>query len=142
VIKIRQVDGSDDEIGEVLRDLHLSCFGDTAPQIDPPLSLWWLAYHDGMPMAFGGMERSKKFADVGYLCRSGVLPGYRGQGLQLRLIRAREAKARKLGWVWMRTDTTGNPASGNTLIRAGYRLFTPETPWAFDHSIYWRKKLV
>ena len=139
--RIREVDGFDDDTGELLKALHQEVFLDTAPQIDPEVGLWWIAYAGREPVAFAGMEESKAVPNAGYLSRSGVRYDHRGRQLQLRLIRAREAKARKLGWTLMRTDTTDNPQSANTLIRAGYRLFKPEVPWAFAHSLYWRKPL-
>jgi GNAT superfamily N-acetyltransferase len=140
-IRLRSVDGFDDDIGETLKQLHDDCFGDTAPQINPEEGFWWLAYDGREPVAFAGMEASNAVCCAGYLSRSGVRADYRGQGLQLRLIRAREGKARRLGWSLLRTDTTDNPASSNTLIKAGYRLFMPEVPWAFAHSLYWKKNL-
>lgn len=140
--RIREVDGFDDDIGELLRNLHDETFGDTAPQIDPERGLWWLLYAGREPVGFAGMKPSEGEAHAGYLTRSGVLPIHRGKRLQLRLIRVREAKARKLGWTALRTDTTDNTPSANTLIRAGFKLFKPDVPWAFAHSLYWRKNLV
>ena len=34
-----------------------------------------------------------------------------------------------------------NCVSANNFIRAGYRLFEPQVPWAWAHSLYWRKQL-
>lgn len=140
------MDGTDDDNAETLRWLHTACFGTSAPQVDPDMDHWWIAYQGQEPAAFAGMSQTVAHKDVGYLKRSGVLHEHRGQGLQLRLIRAREALARKLGWTVMVTDTTNNPASANTIIKAGYRLYSPEYPWAFtcsmgDHSLYWKKTL-
>ncbi|MCP1850452.1 hypothetical protein ACVIWU_002388 [Bradyrhizobium sp. USDA 4509] len=30
----------------------------------------------------------------------------------------------------------------NDFIRRGYRLFEPVSPWAWQHTLYWRKELV
>lgn len=139
--RIREVDGHEEEIADTLKELHTETFQDTAPQIDPNSGFWWLCYFDGdTPVAFAGLEPSAVWDDVGYLNRSGVIKAHRGNGLQLRLIRAREAKAKRLGWAVMRTDTTDNIPSANTLIRAGYRLFEPNVRWAFENSLYWRKE--
>src|SRR5580692_4559833 len=35
------------------------------------------------------------------------------------------------------TDTTDNLASANNFIRAGYRLYRPQSPWAWPNSLYW-----
>jgi phage terminase large subunit len=39
----------------------------------------------------------------------------------------------------MQADTTDNIASANNFIRAGYRLYRPDFPWAWPHTLYWRK---
>jgi hypothetical protein len=50
-------------------------------------------------------------------------------------------KARELGWNWVITDTTDNPASANSLINAGFKIYTPSSPWSYKHSIYWKYKI-
>jgi GNAT superfamily N-acetyltransferase len=80
--------------------------------------------------------------DTAYLSRAGVLPAWRGQGLQRRLIALRERLARRQGFVWMISDTTDNVPSSNNLIKAGYKLIEPSAPWANSESLYWSKKLV
>ena len=144
--RIRRVDGNDDEIADTLKWMHTVCFGDSAPQIEPDLWFWWIAYLGREPCAFASMCEARATPNLGYLSRSGVFREHRGHGLQYRLIRVREALARKFGWTAMITDTTNNPASSNTLIKAGYRLYQPKHPWAFNcdmgqHSLYWEKDL-
>jgi phage terminase large subunit len=39
----------------------------------------------------------------------------------------------------MHSDTTDNLASANNFIRAGYRLYQPQNPWAWPNTLYWRK---
>jgi GNAT superfamily N-acetyltransferase len=78
---------------------------------------------------------------TGYLIRAGVLRKHRGQGLQRRFVRVREARARKNGWTSMVTDTTGATTSSNNLIRCGYRIFVPKRPWFAPETIYWSKQL-
>ena len=65
----------------------------------------------------------------------------RGNGLQKRLIKAREAQARKLGYTELISDTTGNPPSSNSLISCGFKVYEPEEPWGGSKTIYWIKKL-
>jgi len=62
-------------------------------------------------------------------------------GLQLRLMRALESRARQIGWDAVVSDTTDNLASANNFIRAGYRLYQPPCPWAWPNTLYWRKSI-
>ena len=77
------------------------------------------------PVAFGGIIPSTHVFNSGYFCRVGVLGKHCGHGLQLRLMRAVEARARLNGWCSVISDTTDNMHSANNFIRAGYRLFSP-----------------
>jgi hypothetical protein len=58
---------------------------------------------------------------------------------ELRLMRALESRARHNGWSAVVSDTTDNLASANNFIRAGYRLYQPQAPWAWGNTLYWRK---
>ena len=103
---------------------------------------WWIAYaEDGKPVGFAGLVRSTRWSDTGYFCRAGVLDGFTGHGLQKRLIKARLAQAKRLGWNWCITDTTDNPASSNSLIACGFKLYTPANPWSFKNALYWKYKV-
>jgi GNAT superfamily N-acetyltransferase len=142
--RIRRVDNTDEEVVHEIRTLHDATFGDTAPQIedaDFDEGWWWLASFEKEAIAFAGLLKSHRFNDCGYLCRVGVMPIHRGQGLQHRLIRVREAQAKRNGWAACITDTTDNVASANSLIRAGYRLYVPKEPWAMSTTLYWRRWL-
>jgi GNAT superfamily N-acetyltransferase len=139
VYTIREVDGEDDDISDTLDELHDACFLDSAPKVKY-YGYWWLAYHAATPVGFAGITPSTIGPGVGYLKRAGVLPAHRGRGLQRRLLKVRERKARQLGWTSVITDTTDNVPSANNLIKAGYLLFSPE-PWSFGHSLYWTKEL-
>lgn len=98
----------------------------------------WLAYHGDRPVAYAAMAPSLQWSNVGYLCRAGVIPEYRGLGIQKRLIRVRVNYAKKLNYVAVVTDTTSNPASANSLISCGFRMYEPMLPWAFKNTCYWR----
>ena len=139
--RIRIVDAFDDDVAETLTDLHRLTFFDTAamPQFD--LGAWWLAYHGDDPVAFAGVVPSIHARNCGYFSRVGVLQRHRGRRLQLRLMRAVEARGRRIGWHGVVSDTTNNPTSANNFIRAGYRLYEPEVPWAWSHTLYWRRSL-
>jgi GNAT superfamily N-acetyltransferase len=141
--RLREVDPTDDEVLDELQALHVATFGNTAPQPEYEKGFWWLAHQQGVedPIGFAGLSPSKVWKETGYLERCGIMPGHRGQRLQQRFLRVREAKARKLGWVLLRSDTTDNVVSANNLIKAGYRLFVPRFPWGFKGTLYWRKEI-
>lgn len=139
--RIREVDGEDEEIVDTIRILH-SLTSDF-PAIDPDdfeAGHWWIGYDKGgQAVSYAGMIQSPHYEDAGYFKRVGVMPRHRGHGLQVRHMRAMEARAKRNGWVCMVSDTTDGTHSANNFIRAGYRLFEPAYPWAYSHSLYWRK---
>jgi hypothetical protein len=139
--RIREVDGHDDEIVDTLADLHRLTFFDGAsiPEFDH--GHWWLAFHETVPVAFAGVVPSTRAYNAGYFCRVGVLKKHCGNALQLRLMRALESRARHNGWCFIVSDTTDNLASANNFIRAGYRLYQPQYPWAWPNTLYWRKSI-
>lgn len=137
--RVREVD-ADDEL-DTLTELHQATFGPgEAPMADFSEGHWWIAYtHREAPAAFLGIKQAILGPDVGYFNRVGVLPEYRGYGLQQRLMRAMQNKARRVGWSRIVTDTRENPHSANNIIRAGYRLFEPAKPWGLAGTLYWTK---
>ena len=144
VYRIREVDASDDDIAELIHELHDEVFGDSAPPVDPERGHWWLLYDvDGSREVAGFCGLTPTYSDptIGYLKRAGVLPMHRGKGLQRRLVRVREARARRNGWTHIVTDTTDNPPSANNLISCGYRIYRPPQPWGYPETIYWSKAL-
>lgn len=142
-LRFKEVDADNDQYHDDLLELHDLTFFDPNIRPDLPRGYWWLVYSEGHPppIGFCGLTITPADHTTGYLKRAGVLKAYRGQGLQGRMIRVREMKARKLGLTGMVTDTTDNPASANSLIKARYRVFEPAYRWAFNHSIYWKKDL-
>lgn len=137
--RIREVDGQDDEAADTLAELHRLTFFDGATNPDFDWGHWWLVYHEAIPVAFAGVVPSTHVRRAGYICRVGVLKQHCGRRLQLRLMRAMEARARRNGWSRLVSDTTQNIASANNFIRAGYRLYQPPNPWAYPDTLYWRK---
>lgn len=127
---------------DLLHSLHDDIFGDTAPQVDTTYGHWWIVYDEAEPVGFCGMVQSTLAPDIGYLKRSGIMPKYRGQGMQLRFLRVREAQARRNGWSAVISDTAyHNIHSSNNLAKAGYRMFEPPLRWAFSHGLYWIKDI-
>ena len=90
---VRQVDATVEKTAALLHWLQLEIL-----PLDVPASTtdgwWWVVFKDGQPVGFAGLYQASSWSDAGYLCRSGVLPLARGQGLQKRLLRVRENKAR------------------------------------------------
>ncbi len=140
--RIREVDGCDDEIADVLAELHRLTFFDGASIPEFDFGYWWLALHEKVPVAFAGLIPSTRACNAGYLSRVGVLKEHWGRALQLRLMRAMESRARHSGWSSVVSDTTNNLASANNFIRAGYRLYQPQYPWGWPNTLYWRKSIV
>ena len=137
--QIRAVDGEDDEISDVLTDLHRFTFFGSAPVPRFDSGYWWLAFHGRDPVGFAGLVPSTHVDNAGYFCRVGVLREHWGRALQLRMMRAIEARARASGWCSVVSDTTDNIVSANNFIKAGYRLCQPRHPWGWPHTLYWRK---
>ena len=142
MFRVRRADDTDiDDVSA----MDLECLPlDQAPPITWDSYHWWVAeWRDGssapVPAGYAAMRPSTRWSDAVYMARAGVLPFARGAGLQRRLLRTREACARRAGYLWAVTDTL-NPRSMNSLIHAGYRAFEPSEPWA-GGSTYWRKRL-
>lgn len=140
--RIREVNCQDDDVKDALCDLHEQTFLDRARVPDFEQGHWWMAFHRAKPVAFAGVVPSTHAANAGYFCRVGVVAEHCGHGLQVRLTRALETRARRNGWKTIVSDTTGNVTSANNFIRTGYRLYQPLSPWAWSHTLYWRKELV
>jgi len=139
--RIRAVDGQEEDVADTLADVHRLTFFSTAaiPTFDH--GHWWLAYRDAAPVGFAGLIPSTHAHNTGYFCRVGVLRSHSGNNLQLRFMRAMESQARRNGWSAVVSDTTDNSASANNFIRAGYQLYRPKIPWAWPHTLYWRKSM-
>ena len=139
--RIREIDTHEDDFEDVLTELHQLTFFSAAPVPKFDQGYWWLAFNEAEPVAFAGMVPSTHVFNAGYFCRVGVLSKHCGHRLQLRLMRALEMRARLNGWSSIVSDTTDNLSSANNFIRAGYRLFGPKNPWAWPHTLYWRKSI-
>lgn len=102
---------------------------------------WWLLKDEhGILCGFAGMVEMLPFESVGYLKRAYVSPDHRGHGLQIKMIEARIAKARELGWHQIVTETTSQHSARN-LARAGFEAVEVEQPWGPAGSMYFSKLL-
>lgn len=137
------VDPSSPEAQKTLRHFRDTLFPNDDP-VDTTRGLWWVIEEptEGLLAGFAGMHlRHQGNPLEAYLCLAGVLPEYRGLGLQRHLIRARLRKARALGLMRVVTDTYNNPASVNSLIACGFRSYMPDVPWKEDGAAYWEHTL-
>jgi ribosomal protein S18 acetylase RimI-like enzyme len=97
---------------------------------------WQIVEHDGVP--------------VGFHYRGGVLPGYRGHGLQRQMLRLREAEMRDRGLTTAVTYTDADgAASMRNLIAEGYRPYVPTPTTTLSGLgrlgrvgfVHWQKRL-
>lgn len=113
-------------VEKIVAELDRRCFPtDAAVEIDDDC-YWWLVWDKDKPVAFAGMRPCKETVNVGLvaLTRCGVVREYRGQGLQKRLLRARVAMARRLGFKQVVGYVKGfNLPSANSLIGTGFKLY-------------------
>ena len=137
---IKRVDVRKQSVQNRLSELQSKCLPYDQP-IDTNFGSWWIATDAGGDIGFAGLTRTVSWTDCGYLCRAGVVPNARGQGLQKKLINVRIRQAKAFGWKWLVTDTRFNPASANSLIACGFKMFEPTKPWGCKDTLYWRRKL-
>jgi len=144
-ILIRKVDVSKADVQAMLDGMIAACFDPDEWQSGAVpkarTGYWWIAFDDGVPCAFANMNPSVRWEQTGHLSIAGVMPEWRGQGLQKRLIMKRVAYARKLGWHTVITDTiNSNAPSMRSLIACGFRPYNPKVEWADkDSSVYWKR---
>jgi GNAT superfamily N-acetyltransferase len=139
MVKFRRIALTPDNV-KLLKAVQKTCLPYDATYTNKK-AWYWLGYHLQTPVAFCILAPSLQWKDCVYLARAGVIKEFRGQGLQKKMIQIRERWARKQGYEWAVTDTTENPASSNSLISTGYRLYEPSAPWGLAKALYWRKKL-
>lgn len=112
---------------------------------DDPVQLtgttWWIVEDAQGVAGFAGM-RPLKGESTGFLSRVGVSPRLRGKGVQRRLIRLREAQARREGLRWIITYTAPDnwPSIAN-LLKSGYQVYDPAWRWVGSDAVYFIKKI-
>jgi len=139
-MKIKRVDTRQPAVQTRLSALQKKCLPYDKPY-DTNHGYWWIATQDGVDCGFAGLVCSPWWSDCGYLIRCGVVSDCRGQGLQKKFIRVRIRQAKALKMNWVITSTYDNPASANSLISCGFKMFNPTKPWMTKHTSYWRLKL-
>jgi ribosomal protein S18 acetylase RimI-like enzyme len=137
-IVVRRVDINNALVRAGVSAMDVECFPLDQPFV-PAEGFWWVAFDDKKEAAYIGFKQSNQGEHTAYLERVGVLPKYRGNGLQVRLTRLALAYLRKNGWDTVVTDTRRNPASANSLINCGFKTYEPQYPWSFVDAVYWRR---
>ena len=107
-------------------------------------SEWFLIEDDGNPVAYCGWRKIN--ANIGELCRSGVLPEARGKGLQKYMLGYRESVMRNRQIILSVTTTDKNNfRSINNLIDCGYRACAkddwPTVKADKSGAVYWKKRI-
>ncbi len=101
------------------------------PPFLPPLEVegtsFWMVFVDGEPAAGGGLGLS---GGVAVLSGTAVLPRFRGQSLQRRLIRARLAHAAARGARLAVSATVPLSASAANLVAEGFAVAYPKVEMA------------
>ncbi len=107
-------------------------------------SLWWIVWRGKEAVGYAGLRVCQNPCNEGvaFLCRVGVLKEHRGNGLQKRLIRARERAAKAMNIRQLVTYCVPwNCASINSLIACGYKLYRPATKYGGAGAIYLQKRI-
>ena len=111
---------------------------------------WFVGYDDSEAVAFCGWKTVEHSTPVGFHYRAGVLPGWRGRGLQCEMIQFRERKMQEAGLSAAVTYTDAdNAASMCSLIAEGYRPYVPDAGTVLSGQgrlgrvgfVHWRKDL-
>ena len=132
------MDAQKPEVDSALRWLQLQTLpGDEV--LNPVDGYWWLGRDGEIPACFIGMTMTLTWPGAWYVARCGVLPSYRGQKLQQRMLRTLERKAKEVGIERLISTTYCNPASANSFIACGYKTYEPEGRWGALDTIYWLK---
>jgi len=140
--RIVPVDTRQPEVVQLLTLLQKACLPADVVYKITDKEYWYVAYtQDGEAAGFAGIVPSTRWSDTMYLCRAGVVLAHRGRGLQKKLIKARIRKAKALGMNWVITDTNQNPASANSLISTGFKVFDPSKPWGLKTALYWKYRI-
>lgn len=139
---LRRVDATDPAIWARITSMDAKCFDKhDAPALGTNDGTWWIAIDRATKQDAGYCVIKEMKVETGYISRVGVLPRFRGRGLQKQMMRKALDYARTAGWIVVVSDTANNTPSANSFIALGFRLFEPKDPWGLEESLYWRKAI-
>ena len=102
----------------------------------------WIATNELTGEHIGFCSVSDYGQGILFLSRSGLLRAYRGRNIQRRFIRVREQFAKRNGFKKIITYTNKeNYQSMNSLIKSGYKFYTPEYKYVGETFHYFIKEL-
>lgn len=129
---------------ELVHELERKVFGAYADQPIPKdkiaTTAWWVARVDGKEAGFAGARIIPEEPSLLYFIRVGVLPKYRGKGIHRKFNSIRLKYGRKNKCTHAITYTLShNNASSNNLMRAGFKMYSPDYAWVGDgpEILYW-----
>jgi ribosomal protein S18 acetylase RimI-like enzyme len=113
------------EDAALIAQMDVVCF-----PIDTPAEFagahWLIGWDGEKPAAYCAWKIVEHDEPVGFHYRGGVMPGWRGHGLQRQMLRMREAEMRERGLSKAVTYTDADgAASMRNLIAEGYRPYAP-----------------
>jgi GNAT superfamily N-acetyltransferase len=137
------------EDAALIAQMDVVCF-----PIDTPAEFagahWFIGWDGEKPAAYCAWKIVEHDAPVGFHYRGGVMPDWRGRGLQRQMLRLREAEMREQGLrkAVTYTDADG-AASMRNLIAEGYRPYVPTPTTTLSGLgrlgrvgfVHWEKKL-
>ncbi len=137
------------EDAALIAQMDVICF-----PIDKPAEFaganWFIGWDGDRPAAFCAWKVVEHDEPVGFHYRGGVMPDWRGQGLQRDMFRLREGEMREQGIARAVTYTDADgAASMRNLIAEGYRPYVPTPVTTLSGLgrlgrvgfVHWEKKL-
>lgn len=137
------------EDAALIAQMDVVCF-----PIDTPAEFaganWFIGWHGERPAAYCAWKIVDHDEPVGFHYRAGVMPDWRGRGLQREMLRLREAEMREQGIARAVTYTDADGvASMRNLIAGGYRPYVPTLTTTLSGLgrlgrvgfVHWEKKL-
>jgi GNAT superfamily N-acetyltransferase len=147
VISFRRAVSRED--AALIAQMDVVCF-----PIDKPAEFaganWFIGFAGDRPASYCAWKIVEHDAPVGFHYRGGVMPDWRGHGLQREMFRLREAEMREQGIARAVTYTDADgAASMRNLIAEGYRPYAPTPVTTLSGLgrlgrvgfVHWEKKL-
>jgi GNAT superfamily N-acetyltransferase len=124
VIAFRRAVSAED--AALIAQMDVVCFPIDTPAVFAG-ARWFIGWERDRPVAYCAWKTVEQDGvPVGFHYRGGVLPDWRGHGLQREMLRLREAGMREQGLAKAATYTDADgAASMRNLIAEGYRPYAP-----------------